>query len=75
VSAKPGAGQADILTRIDGATAKLAQAQGQAETYLEKISEVLAEAHQEFSDNMRKTLTVQGNSAAVGLGWRLRWLH
>jgi hypothetical protein len=46
----------DILTRIDGSATKLAQAQGQAETYLEKIGEVLAEAHQEFSDNMRKTL-------------------
>jgi hypothetical protein len=46
----------DILARIDGSATKLAQAQGQAETYLEKISEVLAEAHQEFSDNMRKTL-------------------
>jgi len=46
----------DILARIDGAATKLAQAQGQADTYLERISEVLAEAHQEFSDNMRKTL-------------------
>jgi chromosome segregation ATPase len=47
---------ADILARIDGASTKLAEAQGQAETYLEKISEVLADAHQQFSDNMRKTL-------------------
>jgi hypothetical protein len=46
----------DILARINGAATKLAGAQGQAETYLEKISEVLAAAHQEFSDNMRKTL-------------------
>jgi MotA/TolQ/ExbB proton channel family len=46
----------NILARIDGAATKLAQAQGQADTYLERISEVLAEAHQEFSDNMRKTL-------------------
>jgi ABC-type transporter Mla subunit MlaD len=47
---------ADVLARIDDAAAKLAKVQGEAEVYLEKISEVLAEAHQEFSDNMRKTL-------------------
>jgi chromosome segregation ATPase len=46
----------NILARIEGATTKLAEAQGQAESYLEKLSEVLAKAHQEFSDNMRKTL-------------------
>ena len=46
----------DILARIEGAAAKLAQAQIQAEEYLDKISEVLAEAHQEFGENMRKTL-------------------
>jgi len=46
----------DILHRIEGAAAKLAQAQNQAEEYLAKISEVLAEAHHEFGENMRKTL-------------------
>jgi len=48
----------DILTRIDSATTKLAQAQNEAENYLEKIGEVLAASHQEFSDNMAKTLGV-----------------
>lgn len=47
---------ADILSRINEAAGKLSQAQTQAENYLAKISEVLAETHQEFSDNMRKTL-------------------
>jgi MotA/TolQ/ExbB proton channel family len=46
----------DILERIEGAAGKLAQAQIQAEEYLDKIGEVLAEAHQEFSENMRRTL-------------------
>jgi ABC-type transporter Mla subunit MlaD len=46
----------DFLTRIDSAATKLSQAQLQAEQYLDKISEVLGEAHQEFSDNMRNTL-------------------
>jgi hypothetical protein len=46
----------DILARINGAATKLAEAQGQAEAYLDKVSEVLAEAHQQFGDNMRKTL-------------------
>lgn len=46
----------DILARIDSAASKLSEAQIQAENYLEKISEVLAETHQEFADNMKKTL-------------------
>jgi ABC-type transporter Mla subunit MlaD len=46
----------DILARIEGAAGKLAQAQIQAEEYLDKIGEVLAEAHQEFGENMRRTL-------------------
>jgi hypothetical protein len=47
---------ADILARIEGSATKLSQAQIQADSYLDKMSEVLAETHQEFSDNMRKTL-------------------
>jgi hypothetical protein len=47
---------ADVLARIDSATTKLGHAQQQAEVYLEGISEVLRTTHQEFADNMRKTL-------------------
>jgi hypothetical protein len=46
----------DVLARINGAAEKLSQAQTQAGNYLETIGEVLAETHQEFADNMRKTL-------------------
>jgi ABC-type transporter Mla subunit MlaD len=46
----------DVLTRMNDAAEKLSQAQTQAGDYLETISGVLAETHQEFSDNMRKTL-------------------
>jgi vacuolar-type H+-ATPase subunit H len=46
----------DILARINDAAEKLSKAHTQAEEYLAKISEVLAESHQEFSDNMKKTL-------------------
>ena len=47
---------ADVLSRIDGSAAKLALAQQQADSYLESVSEVLGGAHQEFADNMRRTL-------------------
>jgi hypothetical protein len=46
----------DVLARMNDAAEKLSQAQTQAGNYLETISDVLAETHQEFSDNMRKTL-------------------
>ncbi len=46
----------DILSRIEGATTRLVQAQKEADGYLEKVSEVLAEAHQEFADQMRQTV-------------------
>lgn len=48
---------ADILTRIDSATQKLAAAQNQADRYLEQVSEVLEQAHQEFASSMRNTLS------------------
>lgn len=47
---------ADVLSRIEGATTKLVQAQQEADQYLERVSEVLGQSHQEFADNMRKTL-------------------
>ena len=53
---KEGSLTADILTRIDSAATKLSQAQLQTEEYLGGISEVLSQTHQEFSENMRKTL-------------------
>jgi DNA-directed RNA polymerase subunit F len=46
----------DILSRIESATAKLTEAEREAEVYLERVSGVLGEAHQEFAENMRKTL-------------------
>lgn len=49
---------ADILTRIDSATQKLATAQNQADLYLSQVAEVLAQTHQEFASSMRNTLSV-----------------
>jgi hypothetical protein len=46
----------DVLSRIEGATAKLVEAQVKADTYMEGISAVLGEAHEAFADNMEKTL-------------------
>ena len=46
----------DVLSRIEGATAKLSEAQVQADSYLEGISSVLGEAHEVFANNMEKTL-------------------
>lgn len=47
---------ADILTRIDSATQKLAAAQNQADRYLGQVTEVLEQTHQEFASSMRNTL-------------------
>lgn len=47
---------ADALQRIEQAAVKLAEAQQQADRYLEEASEVLAECHDEFATNLRKTL-------------------
>jgi hypothetical protein len=47
---------ADILTRIDSASQKLAAAQNQADRYLAQVTEVLEQTHQEFASNMRNTL-------------------
>jgi len=47
---------ADVLTRIDHATQKLATAQNQADRYLAQVSEVLEETHQQFASSMRSTL-------------------
>ncbi len=46
----------DVLTRINQATDKLAAAQNQADRYLDQVSEVLEQTHQEFSSSMRSTL-------------------
>lgn len=48
---------ADILTRIDSATQKLAAAQNQADRYLGQVTEVLEQAHQGFASSMRNTLS------------------
>jgi len=44
------------LDRIQAAATKLAQAQQETETYLEGVSEVLADAHSKFADGLSRTL-------------------
>ena len=46
----------DVITRIEEATAKLVGAQKEADNYLAKVSDVLGEAHQSFSDGMTKAV-------------------
>ncbi|MDP1850686.1 MAG: hypothetical protein Q8K79_23045, partial [Solirubrobacteraceae bacterium] len=46
----------DVITRIEEATAKLVGAQKEADNYLARISDVLGEAHQSFSDGMTKAV-------------------
>jgi ABC-type transporter Mla subunit MlaD len=46
----------DVVTRIEEATAKLVGAQKEADSYLARVSEVLGEAHQSFSDGMTKAV-------------------
>ena len=47
---------ADVLSRIEAASQKLGQLQKDAEEYLAGVSDVLARAHGEFSQNIEKTL-------------------
>lgn len=46
----------DVITRIEEATAKLVGAQKEADNYLARISDVLGEAHQSFSNGMTKAV-------------------
>jgi len=46
----------DVIARIEEATAKLVNAQKEADNYLAKVSDVLGEAHQSFSDGMTKAV-------------------
>lgn len=63
----------EALAQIDSAAAKLALAQKEVEQYLQGISNVLAEAHNQFADGLVKTLERANSdfheklSSAVGL--------
>ena len=46
----------DVVTRIEGAAAKLVEAQQQADGYLGKVSEVIGSAHESFSAGMTKAV-------------------
>jgi hypothetical protein len=46
----------DVISRIEGATSKLVDAQREAESYLARVSEVIGEAHGSFSEGMKKAL-------------------
>lgn len=46
----------EALERIQSAATKLGQAQKDAETYLDGVSMVLAQAHEKFSDGITRTL-------------------
>jgi hypothetical protein len=44
------------VTRLEAAAQKLVAAQGHADTYLEKVNAVLAQAHASFSNQMLATV-------------------
>ncbi|MDO9053349.1 MAG: hypothetical protein Q7U37_05390 [Gallionella sp.] len=46
----------EVITRIESATAKLVAAQQNADSYLTKVSEVIAVAHESFSEGMVKAV-------------------
>lgn len=46
----------DVIARIEGATAKLVTAQQEADKYLDRVSEVIGEAHESFSAGMTKSV-------------------
>lgn len=46
----------DVLTRIEGATSKLVDAQREADNYLVRVTDVISETHQSFSIGMAKAV-------------------
>jgi cellobiose-specific phosphotransferase system component IIA len=46
----------DLVSRLEAAAQKLAAAQGQADEYLEKVTEVLAQAHGTFTSQIAESL-------------------
>lgn len=46
----------DVISHIEEAATKLVAAQKEADSYLTRVSEVLGEAHQSFSDGMTKAV-------------------
>lgn len=52
----------DVLSRLEGATARLATAQKSADEYLANVTRVLEDAHQSFADNVERTLQVANTS-------------
>lgn len=51
----------EIINGIQEAARRLTDAERQAETYLQKVGDVLAKAHQEFADKMKQTLGQANN--------------
>ena len=54
----------DVVKRLETSAAKLATAQGEADAYLEKVTDVLGTAHQTFADAVTRSLTT-GNREFV----------
>jgi ABC-type transporter Mla subunit MlaD len=52
----------DLVGRLEAAAQKLVAAQGQADEYLAKVSEVIAATHRTFSEGMGETLGRANNS-------------
>jgi ABC-type transporter Mla subunit MlaD len=48
----------DLVSRLQGASEKLASASEEADRYLEGVTKVLTEAHASFAENVTKTLSV-----------------
>jgi hypothetical protein len=62
------------LDRIQAAATKLAEAQQQTESYLEGVSDVLAEAHSQFADGLSRTLDRANNDFHAKLSGAVKLL-
>ncbi len=65
---------ADVVTRIQAATAALAQAQVQADSYLQGVSKVLGESHKSFATSIGQTLSSANHSFHEKLGTAVQLL-
>jgi hypothetical protein len=52
----------DVLARLEGSASRLASAHQSADVYLSRVSEVLGHAHEQFAENIKRTLNVSNTA-------------
>jgi len=66
---------ADVLNRIDGSAQRLGAAQRQADEYLDGVNSVLADAHESFANEVKRTLELSNSEFHKKLTSAVSMLH